>query len=174
MPFDPPGAPVAVARVDDTRWALLAALTYRGARDVWTVPAGYVTDFATVPVDMLWLIPRTGRYTAAAVVHDWLLTHEVPAGRVSAVDADGVFRRIMSEQGVPPVRAWLMWCGVRWGAAVNPARRRGWWSTAPAVLALSGAALPFLLPAVVGIRLGLLVYTLAERVVGWVRGWRGV
>lgn len=37
-----------------------------------TVPAGFVTDLASIP-QLFWnLLPPFGKYTEAAVVHDWL------------------------------------------------------------------------------------------------------
>ena len=37
-----------------------------------TVPAGFVTDLASIP-RLFWnILPPFGKYTAAAVIHDWL------------------------------------------------------------------------------------------------------
>lgn len=67
----------------------------------------------------------------------------------NAIDTDGVFRLILGELGTGPIR-WIYWCGVRWGALGNPARRAGWLRTAPAVLALSLPTLLVMLPGVIG------------------------
>lgn len=148
-------------RVDgpDT-FLLLDGLYYEGREDIFVVPAGFVTDFASVPRFATWLIPRFGKYTKAAILHDWLcvrlanehsgpLTGPIP--RASAVDTDGLFRRVMREEGVSWLQRWLMWTGVRWGALANPARRAGWfsWRETPKVLAISLLALPLVLPAAV-------------------------
>ncbi len=37
-----------------------------------TVPAGAVTDFASIPRFARMLIPKLGRYNKAAVIHDYL------------------------------------------------------------------------------------------------------
>jgi len=42
----------------------------------YTVPAGFVTDGATVPRFLWPLFPPVGRYLAAAVLHDYLLTKQ--------------------------------------------------------------------------------------------------
>lgn len=160
MPFR--AGEVVVRRRGDETWELVEHLVYEGRHDQFVVPAGFVTDFATVPRVVVWLIPRFGRYTPAAILHDWLIDVAIPAGLVTSRDTDGLFRRVMRELGVPALRRWLMWVGVRWGALANPARRAGWWRDAPAVLALSVLVAPIVAPAAVAILAGLLVYGLAE------------
>lgn len=145
---------------DDT-WRLLVPLGYRGAIDTWTIPAGYVTDFGSIPWVASWLVARYGRWTRATVVHDYLITNELPAGRIDPVDIDGVFRRILRELGVSTPRRWLMWAGVRWGALFG-GRARGWLPTAPAVLAISLAALPAVAVGALGVVVGRLPLALAE------------
>jgi hypothetical protein len=160
VPFD--SAPLTVRRVSDQLWEVVEPLVYRGRRDTFLVPAGFRTDFASVPRVVVWLFPRFGRYTLAAVLHDWLITEGLRAGVVSSRDADGLFRRVMTEQQVPPVRRWLMWAGVRWGALVDPLRRPGWARDAPRVLALSVLASPLIVPPALVIAAALAVYTAVE------------
>ncbi|MGY1855598.1 DUF1353 domain-containing protein [Modestobacter sp. SYSU DS0290] len=160
MPFDPP--PLTVRRADDQCWEVVEPLVYRGRRDVFVVPAGFRTDFASVPRAVVWLFPRFGRFTLAAVLHDWLVTEGLDSRVLGPRDADGLFRRVLREVGVPPVRRWLMWTGVRWGAVVNPARRAGWWRDSPRVLALSVLAAPLVVPPAVVVSLALAVYTVVE------------
>ncbi|MGY1913930.1 DUF1353 domain-containing protein [Blastococcus sp. SYSU DS0973] len=69
MPFEV--GDVVVRRLDDRGWTVVEPLVYVGTSDRSVVPAGYVTDFATVPRVVVWLVPRFGRYTAAAILHDW-------------------------------------------------------------------------------------------------------
>jgi hypothetical protein len=163
VPFDSPT--VTVRRASDQLWEVVEPLVYRGRRDTFVVPAGFLTDFATVPRVVVWLIPRFGRYTLAAVLHDWLITEGIARGEVSSRDADGLFRRMLRELGVPPVRHWLMWTGVRWGALVDPLRRGGWWRDTPRVLALSLLAAPIVVPPALAIATSLAVYTAVESAV---------
>ncbi len=152
---------LAVEAVEATLWRLTRPLVYTGSRgDTWTVPAGYVTDFASIPRLMHWLNLPYGPYTRAAVLHDHLLGligHPDPAAAVSSRDADGVFRLAMQELGVGWLKRWSMWAAVRVGALVNPRRAPGrqFWRDAPAVLAISVGALPLLLPGVLGVLLSL-------------------
>jgi hypothetical protein len=75
----------------------------------------------------------------------------------------------MRESGVPVLRRWLMWAGVRWGALTDERRRPGWWASAPGVLAISVLAAPLVVPPAVAIAPALIVYGLAERLVALIR-----
>ena len=160
MPFEP--GSLTVRRVDAERWALVDDLVYVGRWERFVVPAGFRTDFATVPRVVTWLVPRFGAYTLAAILHDWLVSEGIRRGAVSAREADGIFRRVMRESGVPVLRRWLMWAGVRWGALADPRRRAGWEASAPGVLAISVLAAPLVVPPAVVILPALAVYGLAE------------
>jgi hypothetical protein len=163
MPFD--SEHVTVRRKNDTEWTVVGDLVYRGRSDVFVVPGGTTTDFATVPRAVVWLIPRFGRYTLPAILHDWLVTEGLRQRLLTSRDADGIFRRSMRELGVPVVRRWLMWTGVRWGALANPRRRRGWVISAPAVVAVSVLAAPVVVPPAVLVLAALAVYRSVERLV---------
>ena len=164
MPFEP--GSLTVRRVDANTWSLVEELVYQGNRQRFVVPAGFRTDFATVPRVVTWLVPRFGAYTLAAILHDWLVSQGPSV--VSPRDADGIFRRVMRESGVPVLRRWLMWAGVRWGALADPRRRAGWWASAPGVLAISVLAAPLVVPPALVILPGLAAYGLAEWVVSLV------
>lgn len=177
-----------VTPIDSKTWALLEDFSWRGSEgDVFTVLAGEETDFATVPWWTQAILPRTGTWTKAAVLHDkmcrerarhhrelelwhkaideWLVNPDplaqIPREPVepafSAVDADFVFRKNARADGTDPIRSELLWLGVRWGAAANPARHGGWWSTFPR-LALDTILLLLVLLAIGG-------------VIGWLYPW---
>ena len=163
MPFD--SEDVTVRRKNDHEWTLVGDVVYRGRDDVFVVPDGTTTDFATVPRVVVWLIPRFGRYTLPAILHDWLVTEGLRQRLLTSREADGIFRRSMRELDVPVVRRWLMWTGVRWGALANPRRRQGWALSAPGVLAISLLAAPVVVPPGVLIYVALRVYEAVEDVV---------
>jgi hypothetical protein len=110
-----------------SKWKLERPFVYRGRTDHFEIPAGFVTDFASVPRILWSILPPYGEHTEAAVVHDWLYSVRplVATGRfvggslehrrISRADADGIFRRIMRERGVGFVRRWVMYLGVRLG-----------------------------------------------------------
>jgi hypothetical protein len=64
--------PVELRQVGDVAWALVETLTYRAldGHEV-TVPAEALTDGASVPRPVSWLVPRSGRYLPAAVCEYW-------------------------------------------------------------------------------------------------------
>lgn len=137
---------VSVVQTSEASWTLNSPVRY----GKWLVPAGYVTDFASVPRLVWQLVPRFGAYTAATVLHDWLITDALPNGRITSRAVDRTFRESMRDLGVSVPRRWLMWAGVRWGALANASRRGSpWLRDLPAVLLVSVFALPLLVPAVV-------------------------
>ena len=73
------------------------------------VPAGFETDFASVPrlPVMYWLTGDTAH--EAAVVHDYLYS----TGIVSRSTADAVFLEAMAAMNVPSWRRVAMWIAVR-------------------------------------------------------------
>lgn len=127
------------------------------------VRAGKRTDLASVPRPVRWLIPESGPHEAAAIVHDdgCDQLNAFDAGLTAAVnghpvglhwpDRDSVtvdrdFREGLRDLGMGVARRWLAWCGVRWGALGNRARRGGWLSTALPVLLVTLLALPTVPP----------------------------
>lgn len=162
MPFETRPTDVAIRGAGPGLWRLTADVVYRGATDTFVVPRGFHTDFATIPQLLMWLIPRDGAHTLAAVLHDWACTEGIRSGVISPRDADGLFRRCLRELGIPPVRRWLMWVGVRGGAMANPLRRPGSLRDVPVVAATALLAAPVLLPALAAILLGYSVYGVLE------------
>jgi uncharacterized protein DUF1353 len=114
---------------------------------VYTIPAGYVTDYASIPRALSWIYPKDGPYRKAAIVHDYLITNglakkefEVESNRV-----DEIFREAMQDTGgIPKIRQHIMWAGVRLGAIGNKIRRKGSLKTLPKVLAIIILAAPFI------------------------------
>ena len=99
---------------------LLEALEYEvgkeGSGFVVVVPAGALTDFASVPrflwwvFPLWWLFPPSGQYNKAAVIHDDLYRKQW-----KRVVADAIFLDAMECLGVPWYVRWPMYLGVRVG-----------------------------------------------------------
>lgn len=62
-----------------------------------TVPPGFVTDFASVPRFFWRILPPFGRYSPAAVVHDYLYATALVTRR----EADSIFYDLMRLCDVP-------------------------------------------------------------------------
>jgi len=75
-----------------------------------TIPKGFATDFASVPRPLRWLFPLEGPWLEPAIVHDFCYGRNVPFSRFFS---DALFRELMREYGVPPVRRFLIYWGVR-------------------------------------------------------------
>ncbi len=86
------------------------------------VPAGFVTDGATIPRVAWPLIghPMVGRYQAAAIAHD----HLYDTQQVGRLVADALFCEILTQYGVPRWRARIMYAAVRIGGWYLWRRRR--------------------------------------------------
>ena len=74
------------------------------------VPVGFVTDFASVPRAFWRLIPPWGRYSPAAVVHDYLYGQD----DWPKAEADRAFLDLMRQVGVPRWKRTMMYWAVRW------------------------------------------------------------
>jgi hypothetical protein len=95
------------------RWELLSDFAFHvGAypsTDIITVPAGFVTDLASIPRVLWSLLPPHGRYAKAAIIHDWLYATGI-GGREYA---DNVFLEAMEVLGVPKLKRYPMFWAVR-------------------------------------------------------------
>ena len=74
------------------------------------IPAGFVTDFASVSRFFWRWFPPSGNHAPAAVVHDWFYRN---TGGISRFLADALFRDIMAACGTPFWQRWCMWAAVR-------------------------------------------------------------
>lgn len=91
-------------------WALSAELRYESdLAGLICVPAGFQTDFASVPRIPVIFDALGDIAHAAAVLHDYLYS----SGEKSRRIADGVLREAAITSGVLPWKAWLMWSAVR-------------------------------------------------------------
>lgn len=115
-------------------WGLQRDLTYRAGAggDLITVPAGFVTDLASIPRWGWILLPPDGPWVKAAIVHDFLYATSGTAqwkrrrdGRARAdpytrAEADDVFKEALQNRGVDRLRRLILWAAVRLGGG------RGW------------------------------------------------
>lgn len=98
-------------------WLVLQTFAYR-SRDRHTgdtlavrVPAGFVTDLASIPALLRPVFDRNDASRQPAVLHDWLYCAQ-PCGRDLA---DSLFLEALELAGVSFLRRWAMYAGVRAG-----------------------------------------------------------
>lgn len=105
-------SPLDLEYLDGRTWRLIAPFAYKPLiGKAILVPAGFVTDFASVPRVFWRLFPPTGRYGKAAVVHDFLYQFNgVPRER-----ADRIFLEAMTELNVGWFTRHTLYLAVRAG-----------------------------------------------------------
>lgn len=73
------------------------------------VPAGFITDLATVPRVFWVLLPPDGKYAKAAIIHDYLYDNALRTKK----EADKIFLDGMTVLGVPKWKRTIMYWAVR-------------------------------------------------------------
>lgn len=76
------------------------------------VPKGFVSDFASVPQILQFLIPKIGKYSKPAVLHDFLC-EEFKLGNNTRKFADDTFMEAMKVKGVNWFQRGIIYAGVR-------------------------------------------------------------
>ncbi len=99
------------------RWQLLEPLVYLSKYIglTITVPAGYITDFASVPRAPILFLAWGDTGHKASVIHDYL--YSTKPAIMNRLNADRVFREALLVSGVSEDDAEAMYFGVRFGGA---------------------------------------------------------
>ena len=100
-------------------WILTEDCIYQSdlTENIVTVPAGFVTDLASIPRIFRFLIIKNGRHRPAAIVHDYLCRLGLDYSRVLA---DKIFLEAMKVRKVPRMRRRLMY----WAVSANTLRMK--------------------------------------------------
>jgi hypothetical protein len=107
--FSDKDADVVLRQLDPTTFVQAESFRHKGI----LYPAGSLTDLASVPANLTWLVARYGRHTLPAIVHDRKIDDDT-SPEVREV-ADTEFRDEMSSMMVPFMRRWFMWAAVTLG-----------------------------------------------------------
>ncbi|AHF90207.1 hypothetical protein OPIT5_08275 [Opitutaceae bacterium TAV5] len=103
----------------ELKFAVLSDFPVHDEFEYFFVKKGFVTDLASVPRIFWRILPPFGRYTLAAVVHDWLYRHQhfCPHNSrwplIPRVLADRIFLRAMRALGVGLVPRTTIYLAVR-------------------------------------------------------------
>lgn len=114
LPLDTRYDPVASRLLESDHWRVLTSFSYKVADNEWvTIPAGYLTDGASVP-QLFWnVIPPWGAYGQAAVVHDILCEYLITVkdgvpNPITRQRCDQILNEAMKNLQVPTLQRWMI------------------------------------------------------------------
>ena len=111
--------PLKYERTSGRRWGrklykLTEPFTYEIGRNGTglhiTAPTEYVTDFASIPFFLWWILPPNGKYGKACVIHDMCCEYW---SNFSRIVGDAIFWEAMRSLRVPIYQRVTMYIGVR-------------------------------------------------------------
>jgi Protein of unknown function (DUF1353) len=103
-------------------WALEALLAwFSPAHGRITVPAGFITDLASIPRLLRGVLNINGKSRRAAVLHDWLYCSKLFPREI----ADRIFYEALVAEGMNKGLARVYWSGVRSGGWLYYGKRSG-------------------------------------------------
>lgn len=105
-----------VKELDGDLHELQTPLVYE-AKDgtTFVVPAGFVTDYASIPAVVQWRYPKSGPWKWAATVHDYLYR----SNGVTRQYADNILREGMEARNIPWRVRQIFYVGVRIGGGIT-------------------------------------------------------
>jgi hypothetical protein len=111
--------------IKSDRWELYRSITFQTLAGQVTVPAGYTTDFASVPVLLWGFFPPIGRHNRATILHDYWYDNrlfEAEFGSTLARKMADVelYERLKAVEPHKPIRNYLMYRACRLFG-------RSWW-----------------------------------------------
>lgn len=115
--------PLIVEHLDGKKWRVVEGFTYRvgeaNSRTLIRVPRDFITDFASMPLGVVFKSPG-GKWDKPAVVHDLLywrgtVEHDGVQRKITRKEADDIFNEAMQVAGVPWLSRQIIYAGVRVG-----------------------------------------------------------
>lgn len=86
---------------------------YGNEGNVVSIPEGFVTDYASIPLAGTAIFPSDGSYAAPAIIHDYLYATGTAGDERGRKFADDMFYSAMQRYGVNPLDAKFMYFFVR-------------------------------------------------------------
>jgi len=115
--------PLIVKVLDSYEFEVYRPFTYhigtKYSKTTITVPRHFITDFASVPKCLWSIVPPYGKYTKAAVLHDYLYKyHGYVSGEqiisYTRKECDDIFLEAMTVLGVGKIKRGIIYNAVRW------------------------------------------------------------
>lgn len=98
--------------IDGSIWVVASELTWESCDGrTLVIPAGFVTDLATIPAPLNKILRTSGAWDKATVLHDYLYSNRTPA--ISRLEADNYLLEALDDCGVGKWTALLMYTAVR-------------------------------------------------------------
>jgi len=113
-PLGLPPAPLLQPFADGEDWMLQTHMVFRTDKAsalILIVPRGFVTDYASIPRPLRLLLPKTGAYGNAAIIHDYLYWRQ----DCTRAESDNIMAIAMMEAGVQEATLKAIQIGVRFG-----------------------------------------------------------
>lgn len=113
-PLGLPPAPLLQPFADGEDWMLRSHMVFRTRKTsalILIVPRGFVTDYASIPRPLRLLLPKTGAYGNAAIIHDYLYWRQ----DCTRAESDNIMAIAMTEAGVEEATLKAIQFGVRFG-----------------------------------------------------------
>lgn len=101
--------PAILEWLSDYWWRTVQPLVYERADETITVPEQFMTDLATIPRIFWAILPPSGKYAKAAILHDYLYTKKDR----SRAACDEIFHEAMGALGVAKWKRSVMYWAVR-------------------------------------------------------------
>jgi Protein of unknown function (DUF1353) len=92
-------------------WAVVTPLVWDSPGLHLTVPAGFITDLASIPKILRDTFDVDGHSRDPAILHDWLYCTQ----HTTRAFADSMLREALVQYGESAATAWVYWAGVRLG-----------------------------------------------------------
>lgn len=96
---------------DGKRFVLAEDVLFRYGDSGWNVPAGVITDFASIPGIGRIFLGKWGRYGPASIWHDWAYSKAGPSS--SRKEIDTTFLKFMKVSDTPIHEQFLIYYSVR-------------------------------------------------------------
>jgi len=104
-------SPLVVEYLGEHKWKLVHAFEYYREPGTIKIPAGFITDFASIPKTFWSILSPYGKHGKAAVVHDYLYFINKEYDRKQA---DDIFKEAMKVLGVNWLVRGIIYNVVRW------------------------------------------------------------
>lgn len=102
------------AKIGPQLWILTEPMAYITPRGIFVVPAGYLTDHASVPRLLTSVVPPVKSCVAeGSVLHDWFYNRDSP--EVPRAFADECLRELTLSRGGSKALGYITWGAVRVG-----------------------------------------------------------